>query len=169
MSIRRRLSREVPGLNTASLPDLIFTVLFFFMIVTHMRETTLKVQYRTPEGTQLTRLVKKSSVIHIYIGPAAAPSAHPSGVGADSKAQAPAPAEFHIQVNDRLTDADGVADLVAQERRMMSPEDARSMTVSIKADRRTPMAVITQVKLALRQAGALRISYSASERAKGKR
>ena len=52
---RRRKERAIPGLNTSSLPDLIFTVLFFFMIVTHMRKVTLKVQYRIPQGTELTR------------------------------------------------------------------------------------------------------------------
>ena len=68
MSFFRRTRREVPMLNTASLPDLIFTVLFFFITVTHMRQVTLKVKYRVPEGTELTRLVKKSAVTHIYIG-----------------------------------------------------------------------------------------------------
>ena len=65
---RNRRLREVPMLNTASLPDLIFTVLFFFMIVTHMRTTTSKVQYALPQGTELKRLVKKSAVTSIYIG-----------------------------------------------------------------------------------------------------
>ena len=61
-------SHEVPGLNTSSLPDLIFSVLFFFMIVTHMRQVTLKVDCRLPQGKELTRLTKKSAVSHIYIG-----------------------------------------------------------------------------------------------------
>src|SRR5574344_2020935 len=61
--------REVPGLNTASLPDLIFSVLFFFMIVTHMRTVTPKVQYKVPQGTELQKLTKKSTVSYIYIGP----------------------------------------------------------------------------------------------------
>ena len=54
-------SHEVPGLNTSSLPDLIFSVLFFFMIVTHMRQVTLKVDCRLPQGKELTRLTKKSA------------------------------------------------------------------------------------------------------------
>ena len=62
----RRHSREVPALNTSSLPDLIFTVLFFFMIVTHMRHETVKVQYQVPQGKELTRLTKKSAVSYIY-------------------------------------------------------------------------------------------------------
>lgn len=64
----RRRDHEVPGLNTASLPDLIFTVLFFFMIVTHMREVQVKVKYQVPQGTELERLTKKSAVSYIYIG-----------------------------------------------------------------------------------------------------
>ena len=66
--------RQMPQLNTASLPDLIFTVLFFFMVVTHMRTVTLKVSFRVPQGTELTRLTKKTAVSYVYIGrPAAAP------------------------------------------------------------------------------------------------
>ena len=68
MSLIRRRHRNMPSLNTASLPDLIFVVLFFFMIVTHMRTETLKVEYTVPEGTELTHPVKKSTVVHIHIG-----------------------------------------------------------------------------------------------------
>ena len=52
---KRQRPRTVPALNVASLPDLIFTVLFFFMIVTHMRDVDPKVQYNVPEGTELTK------------------------------------------------------------------------------------------------------------------
>ena len=45
----RKRQHFVPNLNTASLPDLIFTVLFFFMIVTHMRKVAPKVKYRVPQ------------------------------------------------------------------------------------------------------------------------
>lgn len=68
MIFGNRNSRQMPQLNTASLPDLIFTVLFFFMVVTHMRTVTLKVSFRVPQGTELTRLTKKTAVSYIYIG-----------------------------------------------------------------------------------------------------
>ena len=60
--------RALPELNTSSLPDLIFTMLFFFMIVTSMREVTLKVQFKVPAATELEKLEKKSLVSFIYIG-----------------------------------------------------------------------------------------------------
>lgn len=152
MSFFRRTRREVPMLNTASLPDLIFTVLFFFITVTHMRQVTLKVKYRVPEGTELTRLVKKSAVTHIYIGK---PTDEMSRVVGN---------ETCVQVNDKYADMDEVTDYMAGERNRMSPEDAQAMSVSVKADRETEMGVIADVRQALRRAGALRVNYSATQK-----
>ncbi len=154
MSMFRRIQHDVPELNTASLPDLIFSVLFFFMIVTHMRKVTLKVECRVPQGKELTRLTKKSAVSYIYIG---APTREfQSKYGKDSR----------IQVNDKFVTAPEVMDYILAEKQRMSPEDLKIMTVSIRADKSTKMGVITDVKQALRQANALRINYSAVEKGK---
>ena len=59
---------EMPELNTSSLPDLIFSILFFFMMVTSMREVELKVEFKVPSGTELEKLERKSLVSYIYIG-----------------------------------------------------------------------------------------------------
>lgn len=148
----RRRSREVPGLNTSSLPDLIFSVLFFFMIVTHMRQVTLKVKYQVPQGKELARLTKKSAVSYIYIG---RPVSNTGKVMGDTTL---------IQLNDKYVTPVEVMDYVGAERKRMSAEDQEQMTVSIKADKDTKMGVIADVKQALRQAKALRINYSASEK-----
>jgi biopolymer transport protein ExbD len=147
MSRFQRRVRKVPGLNTAALPDLIFTVLFFFMIVTHMRKVTPQVQVSEPTGTELQQLSKKSSIVYIYIG-------KPKG---DS--------QVRIQIGDRYASSmDDVSSYVAAERSRMSMEDASQITVSLKVDKDTPMGIVSDVKQALRQAGALRVNYSAVER-----
>ncbi len=151
MTMFRRRQREVPGLNTSSLPDLIFTVLFFFMIVTHMQKVAVKVQYRAPQGTELTRLTKKTAVTYIYIGKPTADLRRAYGNGT------------RIQLNDKFASPADVADYVSAERERMSPEDQQQMTVSIKADRGTHMGIISDVKQSLRQAKAYRINYSAVE------
>lgn len=145
---RNRRLREVPILNTASLPDLIFTVLFFFMIVTHMRTTTSKVQYALPQGTELKRLAKKSAVTYIYIGRAMPETTREMSA-------------YKVQLNNRVGTIDEVASFVANEKKRMNPDDQVKMTVSIKADRSTPMYVINAVKRAVRAGGATRINYSA--------
>ena len=138
----------MPGLNTAALPDLIFTVLFFFMIVTHMRSVPMKVKYQVPSGTEITKLVKKSTVTYIYIGK----------VDEDTR----------IQLNDKLATVADIEVYVKAERSRMQSEDMKRQVVSIKADRETDMKVITQVKQALRRANAYTINYSATQENKEK-
>ena len=144
--------KGMPELNTSSLPDLIFTMLFFFMIVTTMREVTLKVQFQTPAATELEKLEKKSLVTFIYIG-------KPT-----QELQAKMGHETRIQLNDRFADVSEVQDYIYQERENMDESDQPFMQVSIKADKDTKMGIITDVKQALRQAYALNINYSASSR-----
>lgn len=169
---RNRRLREVPMLNTASLPDLIFTVLFFFMIVTHMRTTTSKVKYALPQGTELKRLVKKSAVTYIYIGRDMPKNTREtSTVASPNTSSAVSPNTFSassmdvsaykVQLNNRVGSIDEVASFVANEKKRMNPDDQVKMTVSIKADRSTPMYVINAVKRAVRAGGATRINYSA--------
>lgn len=143
----RRPDHSVPELNMASLPDLIFTVLFFFMIVTHMRDVNMQVKYQMPAGTEVEKHLHKSSVIHIYIG-------KPLDGSTD---------DYRIQLNDQLATTSDIAHFVNDERNRMSPEDRERLIVSIKADRDVPMAVINDVKQALRKAYTLNISYAATE------
>lgn len=169
---RNRRLREVPILNTASLPDLIFTVLFFFMIVTHMRTTTSKVKYALPQGTELKRLVKKSAVTYIYIGrdmpkttretsTVVSPNTSSAVSPNTSSASSMDVSAYKVQLNNRVGTISEVASFVANEKKRMNPDDQVKMTVSIKADRSTPMYVINAVKRAVRAGGATRINYSA--------
>lgn len=143
--------REMPELNTSSLPDLIFSVLFFFMMVTSMREVELKVQFTTPQGTEIEKLEKKSLVSHIYIGPPM--KEYRSQLG-------PAP---RIQLNDKFAEVDAIRDYVAQERESMPERDKPFMKISLKIDQATQMGIVTDVKQALRKAAALNIVYSAGK------
>lgn len=146
--IRRKYAHGMPGLNTAALPDLIFTVLFFFMLVTHMRDVELKVRYDVPQGTELEKLTHKSAVSYIYIG---------KQIGSSDTL-------MHIQLNDKIADVKEVKRYVESERSRMSSEEQGRMTVSIKADRQTPLGIVCDVKQELQKAGALKINYSASEK-----
>lgn len=151
MILQNRRRSSVPALNTSSLPDLIFTVLFFFMVATHMRKVSLKVKYTVPQGTELTRLTKKSAVSYIYIG---------RPVGANGAVRG---GESRIQLNDKYASPADIIDYMAAEKQRMQPEDRQRMTVSVKADRGTRMALISQVKMALRKANVRKISYSAEK------
>ena len=144
--------REMPALNTSSLPDLIFTLLFFFMIVTTMREVTLKVQFTLPQGTELEKLEKKSLVTFIYVGEPT--QEYRAKMGTESR----------IQLNDSYAEVGEVQDFIFQERASMNEGDQAKMTVSLKVDQKTKMGIITDVKNALRKSYALKINYSYTNR-----
>ena len=143
-------SREMPEMNTSSLPDLIFTILFFFMIVTTMREVTLKVKFTVPAGTELEKLEKKSAVSFIYVGPPTDQLRATMGSGT------------RIQLNDRFAEPNEIMDFVAQERAGMSDQAAQQ--ISLKVDQKTKMGIITDIKQVLRKSWALKINYSATNR-----
>lgn len=149
---RHHLKREVPGLNLASLPDLIFTVLFFFMIVTHMRDVNPKVSVEVPQGTELSKTANKAGLVYIFIG---------KPVDAQGEVVSN---ETRIQLNDRYVSVEQLPQEIAHERSKMSESDRQNMVVTIRADRETEMGVINDVKQALRKAGALNINYSATQK-----
>lgn len=139
-------SRDVPELNTSSLPDMIFAVLFFFMVTVTMRSEELLVKFRLPSATEVQKLEKKSLVTYINIG---VPSDVRLGTGTQ------------MQLNDKLAGVEAIQDYIAQEKASMNESDQQFMTVSIKADEDTRMKYISDVKQALRKAYALKINYSA--------
>ena len=142
----------MPALNTSSLPDLIFTILFFFMIVTTMREVTLMVEFKVPKGTEIEKMTKKSLVSYIYVGKPTRELRAKVGNGTQ------------IQLNDKFASLYEVQDYVYQEREAMKEIDKPFMKVSLKVDRDTRMGIVTDIKQELRKAWALNINYSADNR-----
>ena len=139
---RRR--HGVPSLNVASMPDLIFTVLFFFMIVTHMRSDEVKVRLEVPAGHEVKKLAGHPAIINIYIG----------------KSQKDV---WQVQLNGNLVSPAEIPALISDIRSKLSAENAERLTVSLRADRHAPMGLVSDVKPALQKSYALKINYSATE------
>lgn len=154
--IRRNDKREMPALNTSSLPDIIFMLLFFFMSVTSMKEVSYKVTCsNSPQASELTKLEKKSLVRYIYVGKPT--EQYVKQFGTDTR----------IQLDDQFAEANEIGDYIINERSAMKEDEQGKLTVSIKADKETRMGVITEIKQELRRAYALKISYSATQRTNG--
>ncbi|MBQ5727176.1 MAG: biopolymer transporter ExbD [Alistipes sp.] len=149
--MKKKGGKELPAISTASLPDVIFMILFFFMVSTTMREEEVLVKYQLPNATEVQKLEKKNLVSYINIG---VPVTH---------MQARYGTAPQIQLNDSYKTAKDIGDFIAAEREQMDEADRIYMTVSIKADRYTKMGIITDVKQELRRANALKISYASLE------
>ena len=146
---------EMPELNTSSLPDLIFSILFFFMIVTSMREMELKVEFKVPKGTELEKLERKSLASYINIG-------RPT-----KDLRARLGSASRIQLNDKLiagTEVGYIREFVQAERESLAERDKPFMKTCLKVDKDTQMGIVTDVKMELRKAMALSIMYSAEQR-----
>ena len=146
--------REMPELNTSSLPDLVFAFLFFIMMVTTIREVTPKVSFSNlPTATELTKLEEKSLVTFIYVGK---PNKEYREMYGSNSA---------IQLNDQVTqNPTAVYSYIKQAQTKIKDARRNLMQVSLKADKETKMNIISQIKEELRRADALNLSYSARKR-----
>lgn len=138
--------KETPEINTGSMSDIIFMLLFFFMVITTMREATLFVRILPPVASEVQKLEKKSLVSYIYVGPPI--DARKFGT------------EPRIQLNDQMANVAEIMSFVEAERLARDEVDRPLLTTSIKADRTVKMGMVTDVKQELRKANALKINYS---------
>ncbi|QGY43412.1 biopolymer transporter ExbD [Maribellus comscasis] len=150
---RKKGGKELPPISTASLPDIVFMLLFFFMVSTTMREVTYKVQIHLPEATELSKLEKKSLVSYIYVGEPLLQYQKTFGV---------AP---RIQLNDEFATVNDIQDYVTSEREARAEDERPMMITSLKVDENTKMGIVNDIKQELRKAAALHINYSSRRRA----
>lgn len=138
--------RSRPVVSTASLPDIVFILLFFFMVVAAMRNHQIPLQIRTPEATELQKLEHRSMVNHIYVGTPLKRIIH---------GNAP-----RIQINDAFVSVGQLEQAIKQ-----TSENNRRMTTSLKVDKEVTMGIVTDVKVALRKAVRLKVNYAAVAKA----
>jgi len=149
---RKKGGKELPPISTASLPDIVFMLLFFFMVSTTMREVTLNVKVKLPEATELSKLEKKSLVSYIYVG---------EPLPQYQKVFGKAP---RIQLNDQFADVSDVRDYITAEREARSEDEQPFMITSLKVDENTKMGIVSAIKQELRKAAALHINYSSRKK-----
>lgn len=145
---KKKKKGDLPAVNTAALPDIVFMLLFFFMVTTVMREVTLKVKVVTPQATEVNKLERKSLVSYIYIG-------EPILALQSQFGTAP-----RIQLNDAFASKKDIIAFVEGEREQTDPAEVPLMTFSMKVDKEAEMGIVTDVKQELRKANALKINYS---------
>lgn len=133
------VKQEIP---TASLPDIIFMLLIFFMVTTVLRETTVQVRTTLPQAEALTKIDQKRLVSYIYIGP--------------KKLDGNRLGETGVQIDDALVEDMGSIRTIMYRKWVEQPK----LIVSLKVDETSEMGIVLDVQQELREAGTLRINYS---------
>lgn len=142
---KKKKSGALPAISTASLPDIVFMLLFFFMVTTVMRETELKIKTpKLPQADQIQKLERKSLVSYIYVG-----KSKDASIGGDK-----------IQLNDRISNISDIKSFIFSERATHAEDEIPYLTTSIKADMEANVGTITDIKQELRDINALKINYS---------
>jgi biopolymer transport protein ExbD len=152
MAIKGKRKKSVGAISTASLPDIVFMLLFFFMVVTVMRETEVEVELILPQASELTRLEKKHLIDYVNIGP----PINKDKYGTEPK----------IQLDDQFAGVEEIQPWIIENRKKVAEVEVPKMTTSMKVDKETKMGIVTAVKQELREVGALKLNYSTSRRSR---
>ncbi len=151
---RKKRGKTVPAISTASLPDIIFILLFFFMVVTVLKNSDLKIDVVVPDATELQKLEKKSLVSYLYIGT-------PKERYRDKFGSAP-----RLQLNDAFATVDDIPLFLEKEKLKIQEQLQPLMTASLRVDKEVTMGIVQDVKTKLRKTGQLKVNYSAKPRSK---
>ena len=139
---------DLPAVSTASLPDIVFMLLFFFMTVTTMKDSSLLVQNTLPNASEIKKLEKKDRVIYIYVGKPT--QEYQSVYGTEPK----------IQLNDKFASVDEVGSYILAERAKKPQELQNVLTTALKVDKEANMGLISDIKQQLRKVNALKVNYT---------
>ena len=144
---KKKKSGDLPAISTASLPDIVFMLLFFFMVATVMRENSLKIQNNLPVADQIEKLDKKNPISYIY-------------AGKPSKGYEKFGTEARIQLNDNFAEVSDIVAFINSERVALREELIPLLTVALKVDKDANMGIVGDIKQELRKANALKINYT---------
>lgn len=139
---------DLPAVSTASLPDIVFMLLFFFMTVTTMKDSSLLVDNQLPNASEIKKLDKKDRIIYIFVGKPT--KEYESVYGSEPK----------IQLNDKFASISEVGPYILAERANKPPEIQNVLTTALKVDREANMGLISDIKQELRKVNALKVNYT---------
>jgi biopolymer transport protein ExbD len=149
---KKKKGGELPAISTASLPDIVFMLLFFFMVATVMRDNNVMVGQELPAGDQVEKL-KKDRSMFIYAGK----PGESYGLGSAER----------VQINDKFVGLEEIKPSVYNAIEGLTPELQDKLMVALKVDSETKMGLMADVKMKLREANALKIMYITNKQAPG--
>jgi biopolymer transport protein ExbD len=148
---KKKKSGGTPGISTASLPDIVFMLLFFFMTATTMKDSDLKIENKLPKANQTAKLHKKQYVMYIYAGKPSERYRNTLG-GSD-----------RVQMADKIAPVSEVRNFVINERASRNSEDEKYLTASLKIDKNVKMGLVQDIKQELRKVDQLKVNYTTSQ------
>jgi biopolymer transport protein ExbD len=148
---KKKKSGKLPEISTASLPDIVFMLLFFFMTATTMKDSDLKIENKLPKADQTAKLHKKQYVMYIYAGKPS--ERYRTSLGESDR----------IQMADKIAPVSEVRNFVINERASRNSEDEKYLTASLKIDKDVRMGLVQDIKQELRKVDQLKVNYTTAQ------
>ena len=142
---KKKKGGGIPAINTAALPDIVFMLLFFFMVATVMRDDSTMVENQLPNANQIEKL-KKDRTMFIYAGK---PNEEYTKLGTQGR----------IQINDSFVDVESIQPSVYEYITSLPEELKTRVVIALKVDEGTNAGIVSDIKQELREANALKIMY----------
>lgn len=130
---KKKQAATKQSIPTASLPDIIFMLLIFFMVSTVLREFDVKVKYSLPSAVQIEKIDNKRLVTYIWVGN-----------------------DGRVQIDDNLILIPEIQSIAGLKRQQVP-----NVIMSLRIDEGSKMGIVTDIQQQLRKGDALRINYSA--------
>lgn len=142
---KSNVSQEIP---TSALPDIIFILLFFFMVTTKMRKTDPKVEIMLPEVTQLQELDETKEALDVYIG-------YPKDASTFGS-------EPVIQVNEKFIQPKEIHQVLAQTLAKMpiTRRSKNNIIVNIRVHEDIAMGLVIDLKQELRKSSIRNVNFT---------
>lgn len=128
---RAGTKQEIP---TASMPDIVFMLLLFFMVTTTLREVDVLVDFKLPEAEAIEKIENKRLISYLWVGK-----------------------DKRIQINDSIVRLEEIQPIMYGKSQAMP-----NVIVSLRIDQGSDMGLVTDIQQELRKAYCLRINYSAN-------
>ncbi|MBI3220910.1 MAG: biopolymer transporter ExbD [Bacteroidetes bacterium] len=142
---KAEVKQEIP---TSSMPDVVFMLLFFFMVTTEMRKSSIEVKQQIPKAAQLRKLERKTLVANLYIG---------------QPTEAKFGTEEKIQANDAFISTEDIIRWVNEEKSKLAEAEREQLTIAIKGDKDAKRGIIADVETELRKGNARKVLYTAAD------
>jgi biopolymer transport protein ExbD len=134
MKFQKRRANSKQEIPTASMPDIVFMLLLFFMVTTTLRESNVMVNYKLPEAKAIEKIENKRLIQYIWVG-----------------------RDNRIQINDSIVKLSDLEPLMYAKRQSLP-----NVIVSLRIDKGVDMGLVTDIQQELRKAYCLRINYSST-------
>ncbi|MGE0771762.1 MAG: ExbD/TolR family protein [Cyclobacteriaceae bacterium] len=149
---KTQVKQDIP---TSSMPDVVFMLLFFFMVTTQLRETSIDVMQRIPQASQLRKLQRKTLVANLYIG--------------EPKKTEQWGTEPKIQAEDVFIEPKDIILWVNREKDKLAENERDQLTVALKVDSEAKRGIIADIETELRKANARKLLYTTLQKDESRR